>query len=188
MKTGPQSKLNPKIRENMENLLGSQLALLDSHLKSWNDEWRNTVRSAFSTMSSDMDRLKHSVELRMQDTTGQINQTTDQIRTQITSLEQQSRKLSHLIAGRSLTIFLSGAALATLMSFAGSFLAVTMMITSQQVTEPRAQQVPAALQGSRTLRGAGGLGEVTMLPPTVTLARCPIGNGSGRICIQDEED
>lgn len=187
MKTGPQSKLNPKIQENMENLLGSQLALLDSHLKSWNDEWRNTVRSAFSTMSSDMDRLKHSIGLRMQGTTAQINQTTDQIRTQITSLEQQSRKLNHLIAGRSLTIFLSGAALATLMSFAGSFLAVTMMINSQQVNEPRAQ-VPAALQGSRTLRGAGGLGEVTILPPTVTLARCPIGNGSGRICIQDEEN
>lgn len=56
MRAGPQSKLNPKIQENMKNLLGSQLALLDSHLKSWSDEWRNTVRSAFSTMSSDMGR------------------------------------------------------------------------------------------------------------------------------------
>ena len=187
MRTGPQSKLNSKIQENMENVLGSQLASLDTQLKSLSDEWKNTVRSAFSTMSSDTDSLKYGVGQRMQTLSRQIGAVEDQIRKQINGLETQSRTLGNLLATRSLTIFLSGVTLATVMSLAGAFLAVTMMINGQQQAVAPKTPVSAALSGSRSLRGTGGLGEVTMLPPAVTLVRCPIGSGSGRICIQQEE-
>ena len=113
MKTGPQTRLNSKIQQNMEDALSAQLALLDIQLKNWSDEWRNTVRTAFSTMPSDMDSLKRNIWLRMQDISSQADLAGNQVRNQIDSLEAQSQKLSHLVATRSLTIFLSGAALAT---------------------------------------------------------------------------
>ncbi|WP_375262626.1 hypothetical protein [Palleronia sp.] len=172
----------------MDNLLASQLGLLESQLKSLSGEWRIIVRSAFDTMSSDTDSLKQAIGQRMQALLRQTEETGDQLENRIKRLEAQSRKLSQLIATRGLTTFLAGAVLATVMSFGGAFLAVTMMINGQQqVTTPQ-PPVPSALQGSRSVRGPGGLGQVTLLPPNVNVVHCPIGNGSGRICIQRVEE
>ena len=58
MSTGPQTQLNPRIRQNMDQMLEAQLASLQSQLKSSNVELRKTAQSVARTISDDLETLQ----------------------------------------------------------------------------------------------------------------------------------
>ncbi len=188
MKPGPQSKLNPRIQANMDSLLASQLDLLESQLKSLSGAWTKSARSAFSTITSDTAGFENQTRKRLDSLNRETTETLTKVEEKIKALEKRSLRLDRLLnrhmLGRAALVGGTTAAL----TLCGSFLAVTLMIPSQQPTPtPRLAQPPAALQGSRTIRGVGGLGELIALPPGLVPTRCPIGTGAGRICLQREE-
>ena len=188
MKTGPQSKLNPRIQANMDSLLASQLDSLESQLKSLSGAWTKSARSALSTITSDTAEFENQTRKRLHSLNRETTETLHAIEERVEALQARSLRLNRLLTRHTLArVALVGGVMAAL-TLSGSFLAVTLMIASNQPTPtPRLAQPPEALQGSRTIRGVGGLGELIALPPGLVPTRCPLGTGAGRTCLQREE-
>jgi len=188
MKTGPQNKLNPRIQANMDNLLASQLDSLESQLKSLSGAWTKSARSAFSTITNDTAGFEDQTRKRLHSMTREMTEILDAVEERIEALQARSLRMDRLLTRQTLArLALVGGVMAAL-TLGGSFLAVTLMIASQQPTStPSLAQPPEALQGSRTIRGVGGLGELIALPLGLVPTRCPLGTGAGRICLRQEE-
>lgn len=177
-------QLSPRIRQNMEQMLEVQLDSLQSQLKSSNDVLRKTAQSAARTISDDLESLRDLSRKSTRDLTDEVAQRRAEIEGLMQELEQQRLNHGKIVTRRTVVLVLSGIALAGLMAAFSAFLGVKVAMLPPP--EPPIQLIPEKLMGSRTIRGVGGLGQMIVLPPGVSPARCPIGTGTNRTCLKLE--
>lgn len=184
MSTGPQTQLNPRIRQNMEQMLEAQLDLLQSQLQSSNAALRNAAQSVARTISDDLETLQHLSRKTIRDLKDEVAQRKAEIECLSQELEVQRLRHSQIVTQRAVVLVLSGIALAGVMAAASAYLGAK--VATMPPPKPTMQLIPEQLTGSRTIRGVGGLGQMIVLPPGLLPARCPIGTGTNRTCLKME--
>lgn len=184
MSTGPQTQLNPRIRQNMEQMLDAQLDSLQSQLQSSNAALRKTTQSVARTISDDLETLQHLSRKTTRDLKDEVAQRKAEIECLSQELEVQRLRHSQIVTQRAVVLVLSGIALAGVMAAASAYLGAK--VATMHPPKPTMRLIPEQLTGSRTIRGVGGLGQMIVLPPGLLPARCPIGTGANRTCLKME--
>ncbi|WP_252729546.1 hypothetical protein [Pacificibacter marinus] len=184
MSTGPQTQLNPRIRQSMDQMLEAQLDSLQSQLESSNGALRKTAQSAARTISNDLEGLKSFSRDTTQQLKAEVELRKTKIETLNRELEQQRQRHSKIVTKRMVVLVLFGVTLAGVTTAATAFLGAKTATT--RPPEPSTQLIPEQLTGSRITRGVGGLGQVIVMPLGLVPARCPIGTGTNRTCLKME--
>jgi hypothetical protein len=182
MKPGPQmNTLLQSLQAKVETQSHATEEQTQQMLNDFEQRLSQALNAALRKIDHDMralERLSSSLNDR---TTHEIEAQASKILDATAALEESRREWRTVTWKTMLPTYLAGVCLTSWVLL----MAVQLTFPEQPSTIETPGLATFGLDGTRVTRGLGGLGQVVNLPPSVTLANCPVPNlGGGEVCVE----
>lgn len=184
MKTGPQmNTLLQSLQAKVESQSSATEAQTQEMLNGFERRLSKALSAAQQKIAQDMRGLEELSTLVHDRTASQIKDQARAIRQATAALEASRKEWRTVTWKTMLPSYLGG----VLLTFWVLMLAVQLTFPKPETTTSKPDLATYGLEGTRVIRGPGGLGQVVRLPRGVELATCPIPNpGGGSVCVETE--